>query len=433
MRRYAVPQASPEQTIADLTRLLDVSRQLGATVELDPLLQAIEQAALEVLDCERASVFLHDQSRRELFSTVATGVHEIRFPDDRGIAGEAAQQRTVINVPDAYADARFNPDIDVATGFRTRSILTLPMVGHDGELMGVLQLLNKKVGSFDANDEHLAHTLGALAGVALQRQLLLEAYAEKRKLERDLNLARTIQQGVLPDEAPSIPGFEIAGWNRPADQTGGDVYDFIELIEGQLGLIVGDATGHGIGPALVAVECRALIRALALSTADLSHILGTTNRLLEQDMRDSRFVTLCLGFIDIATATLRFASAGHGPLLYYRAARDQFEELEVSGPPLGLFGGMTYDPPPAVQMATGDMLVLLTDGFYEYAREGDEQFGVDRVKQVLHAHRAEPCRAMIDRLYEAVQAFAAGAPQMDDMTVVIVKKTPVPTPSRPVA
>ncbi|MCC7010306.1 MAG: SpoIIE family protein phosphatase [Acidobacteria bacterium] len=413
---------SAERTVADLSRLLEVSRHLGATIELQPLLAGIERAALDVLRCERASVFILDRERGELFSRLATGVQEIRFPADRGIAGEAAQRMAVVNVPDAYADPRFNPEIDKTTGYRTRSILTLPMIGHDGELMGVLQLLNKLSGPFTANDEELARTLGALAGVALQRQLLLEAFAEKKKLERDLAIARDIQQGILPDAAPALDGFDIAGWNKPADETGGDLFDFIEVAKGRVGVMAGDATGHGIGPALVAVECRALIRALALSTPDLAHILGTTNTLLAKDLSDSRFVTLCLAFVDGPGATIAFASAGHGPLLHYRAATDSFQELEISGPPLGLFDGMSYEPPPPIAMARGDMFIVPTDGFYEYTGRDGTFFGNARIQDVMRAHRHEPAAVMAARLYDAVMAFAAGAPQLDDMTVVIVKR-----------
>ena len=417
-----VSDRTPEQTVADLSRLLEVSRHLGATIELTPLLAGIEDAALDVLRCERASVFLLDKTRAELFSRMATGQQEIRFPADRGIAGECAQRMAIINVPDAYADARFNREIDQATGFRTRSILTLPMMGHDGELMGVLQLLNRTGGPFTAEDEDLARSLGALAGVALQRQLLLEEYAAKQKLVHDLEVAGGIQQSILPDAAPPSDGFDIAGWNRPADQTGGDAYDFIDLGNGRIGIAAGDATGHGIGPALVAVECRALIRALASNSLDLAHILATTNSLLYQDLAASRYVTLCLAILDTSSATLSFASAGHGPILHYHASTDTFDELEVSGPPLGLFDGMVYAPPAPIHLAPGDLFVIPTDGFYEYARADGEFFGNDRIKDVLRAYRHDASATIATRLYDAVLAFAQGSPQADDMTVVIVRK-----------
>lgn len=414
---------SPEQTIADLSRLLDISRRLGATVELAPLLTSIEIAARDVVRCERVSLFILDRATNELYSEVATGGHQIRFPADRGIAGEAAQRLAVINVPDAYADERFNRDIDKTTGFRTRSMLTLPMIGIDGHLTGVLQLLNKADGPFTTDDEELARTLGALAGVALQRQLLLDEYALKRKLVHDLEVAREIQQSILPDAPPPCEGFDIAGWNRPADQTGGDAYDFIDLGNGRVGLIAGDATGHGIGPALVAAGCRAMIRALSKNSPDLTSILDTTNALLAQDLAGSRrFMTLCMAIVDAPASTITVASAGHGPLLLYRAATDAFDELEVSGPPLGLFDGMTYAPSAPVQLKAGDMFAVPTDGFYEYANEGGDFFGTERIKAVLRAERGEASAAIAERLYRAVLDFAGRAPQLDDMTVVVVKK-----------
>jgi sigma-B regulation protein RsbU (phosphoserine phosphatase) len=419
-----VAEPALEQRIADLSRLLEISRRLGATVELRSLLESLEDAARDVLRCERVSIFILDRATNELYSEVATGGHEIRFPADRGIAGEAAQRMSAINVSDAYADPRFNREIDKATGFRTRSILTIPMVDLDGALTGVLQLLNKATGTFTAEDEETARTLGAIAGVALHRQLLIDEYAKKRKLVRDLELAREIQQSILPDAPPPCPGFDIAAWNKPADQTGGDTYDFIALGHGRLGVIAGDATGHGIGPALVAVSCRAMIHALSKSSTDIAAILETTNSLLAQDLSGGRrFVTLCMAIVDTNTSSITFASAGHGPLLHYHAATDTFAELAVSGPPLGLFDGMTFTPPPAITLASGDMFVVPTDGFYEYAGKDGEFFGNGRIQDALRAHRAEPAGAMAERLYDAVIDFAGGAPQIDDMTVLIVKKS----------
>jgi signal transduction protein with GAF and PtsI domain len=193
------------------------ARRLGATAELDPLLETIAAAATAVLDCERASVFLLDRAAGELSSRVATGiadspVKEIRFPIGVGIAGEVARTGTVVNLPDAYADPRFNPEFDRRSGFHTRSMLAVPLADHDGTTVGVLQVLNKRGGSFGPRDEQLAGFLGGQAGVAVQRQLLLAHYAEKQRIERDLAIARDIQQRLLPKDAPVVPGFDIATW-----------------------------------------------------------------------------------------------------------------------------------------------------------------------------------------------------------------------------
>ena len=221
--------------IENLRRILDVARQMAATTDLCALLSTIVDATRQVLECERATIFLYDATANELCSRVATGVESIRFPADRGIAGAAASQRAVVNVANAYNDPRFNPEIDKETGFRTRNLLTFPLENLNGELMGVLQALNKAGRPFDAQDEELARVLSAQAGVALHRWRLLEEYAEKQRMARDLEIARSIQQTLFPKENPIVAGYEIAGWNRSADETGGDCYDFIPLEDGPFG------------------------------------------------------------------------------------------------------------------------------------------------------------------------------------------------------
>lgn len=415
-------ETTRDKQIADLTTLIEVSRQMGATIELDPLLKSIEQAALQVLNCERASVFLFDKSTNELSSRVATGVEEIRFPADKGIAGEAALTRKMINVEDAYSDPRFNPAVDRATGFRTCNMLTFSLEGYDGKLMGVLQLLNKKHGCFTSDDERLADALRALAGVAIQRQFLLEEYAEKQKLERDLDLARSIQQGYLPKQNPRIDGFDIAGWNKPADRTGGDAYDFIPGPEGQLGLLIADATGHGVGPALMVAECRALIRVLASTTDDLCQIMARANAVLADDLHEGRFVTVCFALLDPAQSKLRYISAGHGPLIHYHASQDSFDEFPASTVPMGIIEDVIFETVPQIHLEKGDFFILITDGFFEWAKPDGEQFGMDRMYEVVRAYRDKPCTQIIQALHDAVVSFGQDTPQADDLTAIIIKK-----------
>jgi len=416
-----------ERRIADLERLLDVSRRLGATVELDPLLAAIADAATSVLDCERATVFLLDRQAQELRSRLATGIAsspiaEIRFPVGRGIAGEVARTGVAIDIPDAYADPRFNPDFDRQSGFRTTSMLTLPLSGHDGAIVGVLQVLNKRGGPFGGRDAEVAAFLGTQAGVAIQRQMLLEEYATKQRIERDLNIARTIQQGLLPKEQPQVPGYDVAGWNRPADQTGGDYYDFMPLDDGGLAITIADVTGHGIGPALVVSETRALYRAVVRHAADLATAADQVQALLAQDLPEGRFVTAFFGVLDPQRGAVRFVSAGQGPILAYSAATGGFADLPTQGLPLGIVPELPYDPAVEHPLAPGDVLVLLTDGFYEWTNPADEQFGTARVSDLVHRHRTLPATELIALLYQAVVEFAAGTPQGDDLTAVIVRR-----------
>ncbi len=421
-REIAVPEAFRERRTSDLLQVMEVSRKLAGSSQLLPLLQAITASACKVLDCERASVFLHDPSTDELYSRVATGVDEVRFPANRGFAGEVFQSGQLINVPDAYADPRFNPAIDKATGFRTRNILTCPLRSHDNKRIGVIQVLNKRDAAFEEWDEVLVTTFGAQAGLAVERQLLLEESAKKQRIEHDLNIARKIQEGLLPKRSPKFKGYDIAGWNRPCDETGGDFYDFRELDSEKIALTLADVAGHGIGPALVVAECRALIRALVAQSDEPDVVIGLVNNLLCEDLPPDRFITAYLGIIDRAANRLTYLSAGHGPVLFYCRADDRFTELEVHGCPLGVMEDFPFSGPGVVEIGPGDILAAVTDGFFEWVDPKNEAYGIGRVQELIRSLRDEPSSTIIARLYEDVLSFAKGTPQLDDLTAVIARR-----------
>ena len=431
-----IPETSPPretgQQIAALEHLLEVARQLGATVELDPLLEAIATAATTVLDCERATVFLYDTGTEELYSRVATGIEdsamkEIRFPISRGIAGEVARTGSVITLADAYADPRFNPEFDRQSGFRTRNMLAFPLRGYDSTTVGVLQVLNKRSGQFDGHDEKLVRFLGAQAGVAVQRQMLLQEYAHKQRIQRDLNIARDIQQGLLPNEQPLISGFDVAGWNRPAEETGGDFFDFLPLDDDRLAVVIADVTGHGVGPAIMMAGARALIRGGLRGVTGLDRAVTDVHQLLCLDMPEGRFVTAFCGLLSAAAGTVEFMSAGQGPILLYEAASGDVSELPAQGLPLAFFPEAVYENPTRIELAIGDVLVLLTDGFYEWDRADGESFGQERVCELIRRHHHLPATDLIEHLFEAVVEFSAGGPQLDDLTAVIVRRTATST------
>ncbi|MBN1491480.1 MAG: SpoIIE family protein phosphatase, partial [Phycisphaerae bacterium] len=412
---------SPDMT-GPLAAMIDVTRDLGTTFNLTELLERVAAAAQRTLGCDRASVFLYDAAVDELYSQVATGVEQLRFSAKSGIAGQAVQTRTAILVPDAYADPRFNRAIDAKTGYRTHNMLTFPLVGHDGSVVGVLQVLNKIDGDFTTTDEMLADALSKLAGVAIERQMLLDEYREKCKLEHDLNVARVIQQSLLPAAGPQVPGYDIAGWNKPADETGGDCFDFWTMPDGGLAFLVADATGHGIGPALLVAACRSILRGVARLSDDLSVLTGHLNDLLCEDMPVGRFVTACFGILDPDGNTLACVGAGHGPQLHLRAASGTVEELPPTGPLFGVMPGAEFEEPAPVAIASGDLFVVLTDGFHEWLGADKTQYGMERVIETLSAHRDRPAAELIQHLYADVLRFAQGTPQQDDLTIVLIKR-----------
>ena len=412
-----------QHDLNDLRRVLDISRSMAAVTELDELLALIVDRSMELLHAERATIFLYDAGTNELISRIAAGAEEIRFPADRGIAGAAIQTGQTVVVPDAYADERFNPDVDKRTGFRTRNILSVPLRNHEGKLVGVLQVLNKTPDGFADYDISLAETLGAQAGVALQRARLIEHYLTKQKMERAMQIARDIQQGLLPAAAPTVEGFEVAGMSDPADETGGDTYDFLPAGDGRWMITVADASGHGIGPAIVIAETRAMIRALGHWEGKVPDVLATVNRLLTADLDGGRFVTCFLGLLDANERTLRFASAGHGPILLYTAATDAFQELPATGLPLGVLDDTEYAEVITQTFAPGDMAIVTTDGFFEASDHAGQEYGIHRVIERIRRDREKPAAEILANLRSDVSAFAAGQPQADDLTAVLIRKT----------
>ena len=233
---------------------------------------------------------------------------------------------------------------------------------------------------------------------------------------------RPYYKGYLPNEKPRVPGFEIAGWNKPADQTGGDAFDFIPTDDGRLGLLIADATGHGVGPALMVAECRALLRGLASITVDLTQIMAKANEVLFEDLQEGRFVTVCLAFVNPETSTISHLSAGHGPLIHYVAAEDRFVELPAATLPLGISEILPGGPAPDIVLEPGDLFILITDGFFEWIRTDGEQFGMKRLYRIIRDNRQSACSEIIERLHQAVVEYGQGTPQEDDLTAIVVKK-----------
>lgn len=255
---------------------------------------------------------------------------------------------------------------------------------------------------------------------------------EKERIQRDLAIARDIQQGLLPKLPPTVIGFDIAGWNEPADETGGDYFDFVPLSDGRLAVAIADVTGHGIGAALVVAEVRALFRAEILRDPDLITAVTDMHRLIANDLSADRFITACFAIVTGERSSVSFLSAGHGPIFSYSQAREEVIEHPPQGLPLGFMPEPSYSDPITISLAPGDVFLLLTDGFFEWTDRGGEPFGVERIRTFLAAHHDLPARSLVDTLRRAVVDFSEGTPQADDLTAVVVKRMahydPLPSP-----
>ncbi|HWY43403.1 MAG TPA: PP2C family protein-serine/threonine phosphatase [Candidatus Sulfotelmatobacter sp.] len=249
-----------------------------------------------------------------------------------------------------------------------------------------------------------------------------ETRRQVERLEHDLEIARSIQQSLLPSSAPQLEGFEIAGWNKPADQTGGDYYDWQCLPDGKLVIALADVTGHGIGPAMLAAVCRAYARASFRGCGALMATMEQINALLAGDIGEGRFVTFVMVVCTPRSSQVELLSAGHGPLFLYALKEDRFDEMGAQGLPLGIVADLVSEPPHALNLGSGDLLVLATDGFFEWANPQNELFGPMRLEQAIRTSRAKHPSEIISDLYQAVIEFSGGTKQQDDLTAVIIKR-----------
>ncbi len=368
---------------AALRALLDATRALAEPLALQTLLERVAQAACAVLQAERASVWLADEAGRRLSLQVARDLAPIHVEWGRGIVGHCAATHEVVNVPEAYADARFNREVDRASGYVTHSILALPLLDRGGTLVGVLQVLNRHGGPFDDADEQLATALAAPCAAALARARMTEQLLAAERVQHELALASELQ-GLL--------------------------------------LVLADAAGHGVPAALAVTQMQALLRMALRLGADLETTFRHVNDQLVQTLPDGRFVTAFVGLLDPATHQLRFISGGQSPILH-RAADGTVTVHRATVFPMGAA------PLPAAAraveqaMAPGDALLLLSDGFYEAEDADGQNFGRARVQALFDAamRRGDGVAAAGAALVAAVQAHAR-APQDDDMTMLLLRR-----------
>ncbi len=278
-------------------------------------------------------------------------------------------------------------------------------------------------GNFEARVE--IHTADELQNLGNIFNYMGASLKEREQMKQSLELAKEIQQQLLPDSAPACPGFDLAGRSLYCDETGGDYFDFIKLKNSAhhgLGLAVGDVSGHGIGAALVMATARAILRSLTDHYADqLKDLYDNLNLHLCRDTADAYFMTLFYGILDPEERSLRWISAGHAPLFHYH--HDQVEEIYSSGIPLGIIENNLYESASVMQFTPGDILLIGTDGIWEARNIAGDMFGTQRVRELLIRHADEGAESIVGHIIEELTCFCGPAPRNDDITLMVVKAT----------
>lgn len=420
-------QTAPHQ-LRNLHALLDVSKALGKEFHLDKLLELILEKATEVMDADRSTLFLYNKEKNELWSKIAQGLKTttIRFPLGVGIAGSVAETLVPANIPDAYEDPRFNQAFDKESNYRTRTMLCLPMIGTNSELVGVIQVLNKKSNQcFDKEDEELLAALGGHAAIALQRAQLIESYVENQKLEETLKLAHDIQMNLLPKRFPPFPDIthlvDIYAFLEPAKDVGGDLYDFMLLDKTHLCFAVGDVSGKGVPASLFMAVAKTFLKATARIDLHPSEILIKMNDFLSKNNEADMFCTFLCGILELETGNIQYSNAGHNPAYILRNGGDLDILSKPRGTALGVIEDLEFEPA-KTQLQKGDTLFLYTDGINEAMNEDFEEYSYPRMEEMLKSASGKPAQKVVETALSDVKEFVGKAPQSDDITILAIRR-----------
>lgn len=411
-----------ENKIQRLNSLVEASKIINSTLNLDEVLRLILSTATKNTQADRGTIYLLDKDKNEIWSKSTQGgaVVEIRLPLGVGIAGHVAKTGEIVSIEDAYKDSRFNHKIDETTGYTTKSILCMPMRNKDGEIIGVFQILNKKNGRFSGEDVQFLDALSTHASLAIENARLYQEALEKKRLEGEMELAREIQERLLPEKLPNIKGYEFAAINRPAEQVGGDYYDFAQRKDRRLAFSIGDVSGKGVPAALLMASLRASFQTQAHEALPVSLIAKRLNHLIFHCTSPTAYITFFSGVLNPVTGLLRYTNCGHNPPILVRSS-GVMELLEKGGLVLGLMDAVAYEKG-SVQMKSGDSLVLYTDGVSEAINSKDEEYGEPRLYELLINERFQSAQELLQTILDDVSLHQNGMPQNDDVTLVIIKR-----------
>ena len=303
----------------------------------------------------------------------------------------------------------------------------LPLTFHP-ELLGTMSPgAQPPEGPMSDADIHLIRSVAAQTGLALENSHLMvqiaAEIAQREKQKRELEIAREVQQRLFPQDHPSVPGLEYAGACRPALEVGGDYYDFIKVSERDLGIAIGDVSGKGIPASLLMATLRAYLRGqTAGQEHNLPSLMAKLNRFVYESSSSSRYATFFYSQYDAAMRLLTYVNGGHNkPMLFRAEAADEEPiRLDAGGTVVGLLPECRYVQG-QVELRPGDLLVAFTDGVNEAQNAADEEWGEGRLIEAVRSHRGLSAGALIERIMESADTFVAGAPQYDDMTIVVVR------------
>lgn len=416
-QRLEAELASERANSRRLRAVADTASLVNSTLDLRELADHIIDAATRLIGAERGSLFLVDSDAGRLTSLVAQGLEtrSLSLPIGEGIVGAVAASGEAVILNQPYDDSRFDPSVDRATGFRTRSLLTVPVRDRDGELTAVLQLLNHDDGGFSDEDVAFLAELGVPFAVALTTARLHAEIVVRERMREELRLAAEIQRALQPEPGAHVPGLDLSTLLRPCLEVGGDYWDLIPSDDDdRWWVIVADISGKGVSAGLIASNVQAYFWSRRGDRRSLGRVVAEGNELLYRLAQGRKFATLVIAEWRPDERRLVWVNAGHPPVFVRTGGR--VIDLEATGRPIGMLPDQDYEVGEIV-LAPGDAVLLYTDGVFEAGTGGPEgEFGLDRIRACLEG--GVGCEVVTDRLRGALREHLGKAAPDDDVTIV---------------
>ena len=397
--------------------LLQVTTSLSAIMDLDEAIEAILKSLRQIVHYDAAAMYLVNKSTHALEL-----VHEVGYPAGsegafglnvgQGIVGWVAKTGEPAIVADVSHDTRY-----VLARPETKSELAAPL-RVAGKTIGVFNLENDLPDAYHEGHLELVTALAAQAAVTVERARLTRELLERRRLEKELAIAREIQASFLPEAPPVLPGIDLAGTTITHDEVGGDYYDFIPVSDSRLGIAIADVSGKGVPAALIMAGFRMSLLAEVRNEFAIRAVMRKVNSLLYESTDRDKFVTAFYGLLDHKNRVLTFSNAGHNPpILFRREGKIQY--LSEGGVALGVLADATYEERP-IALRPGDVLLFYTDGVSEAESPSGEHFGVQRIERLVESMHEQDAASIMRGLVARVQEWSAGG-QSDDVTLVVLK------------
>ena len=397
--------------LLELESLYDLGLSLGGQLDLSALADEVLFRSISLTDAGKGSLVLFDDSDRVLLERSVGG--EILVPKD--CMTWMLPEGGLIN-NEAPTD-----------GMRDGSCRKYLAVGISvpGRRLGVLAVADKesrdgRVLDFTPTDARLLSLFANQAAVAIETARLHREAIEKERIERELELAATIQKQILPRDLPAVAGLEIAAKNVPTRQVGGDYFDFFPLSGGRLAFVVSDVSGKGVPAALLVSTVHAAVHLQIDEAESVADLVSRIDRHLQRYAATRKFLTCFFGLLEPETGVLHYVSAGHNPALVRHASGD-VQQLKATGVPIGMFPNASWKEE-TISLAAGDLLCVYTDGVTEAQNGAEEEFGLERLSRILEKDGASPPDALCRTIFDEIDAFVADAPQYDDETLLLARR-----------